>query len=147
MCFKDVLWKSYGCYKEMAGSPRDLQGGFKGASRVSKGSSRVFKRVLRQIKKHIKEVSRVFKEMGKCVSRKFTKKIRVFQKLFTEVLFCDFVVAWISSQLPEQMEGLFKKRQKFKHFLIVRGGGGNSYWEFSQSFSVLLVMPSPTQFD
>ena len=60
MCFKDVLWKSYGCYKEMAGSPRDLQGGFKGASRVSKGSSRVFKRVLRVFRGGSKGASRKF---------------------------------------------------------------------------------------
>ena len=32
---------------------------------------------------------------------------RVFQECFNEVLFCNFIVAWISSQLPEQKEGLF----------------------------------------
>ena len=30
----------------------------------------------------------------------------MFQECFNEVLFCDFVVAWISSQLPQQKEGL-----------------------------------------
>ena len=30
----------------------------------------------------------------------------VFQEWFNEVLFCNFVFAWISSQLPEQKEGL-----------------------------------------
>ena len=33
----------------------------------------------------------------------------VFQGSFKAVLFCDFVVTWISSQLPEQKEGLFIK--------------------------------------
>ena len=50
-----------------------------------------------------KEVSKRFKESVKCVSRKFHKK---FQESFNEVLFCNFVLAWISSQLPEQKEGL-----------------------------------------
>ena len=31
----------------------------------------------------------------------------MFQQSFNEVLFCNIVVAWISSQLPEQKEGLF----------------------------------------
>ena len=31
----------------------------------------------------------------------------MFQEYFKEVLFDKFVVAWISSQLPEQKEGLF----------------------------------------
>ena len=41
----------------------------------------------------------------------FKKKVsRVFQEYFNEVLFWNFVVAWISSQLqlPEQKEGLLK---------------------------------------
>ena len=37
------------------------------------------------------------------------KKIsKVFLECFNEVLFYDFVVAWISSQLPEQKEGFFQ---------------------------------------
>ena len=31
----------------------------------------------------------------------------MFQESFNKVLFCNFVVAWISSLLPEQKEGLF----------------------------------------
>ena len=31
----------------------------------------------------------------------------MFQEVFIEVLFCNFVVAWISSQLLRQKEGLF----------------------------------------
>ena len=55
-----------------------------------------------------KEVSRVFKESVKCVSRKFQVKFsRVFQECFNEVLLCNFVLAWISSQQPEQKEGFF----------------------------------------
>ena len=46
----------------------------------------------------------MFKESVKCV---FKKIPRVFQECFKEVLFCNFVVAWISSQLHEQREGLF----------------------------------------
>ena len=46
------------------------------------------------------------------VSRKFQIKVSmVFQECFNEVLFCDFVVARISSQLPEQKEGLFLQGQ------------------------------------
>ena len=55
-----------------------------------------------------KEVSRVFKESVNCVSRKFQENVsRVFQEGFKEVLFSNFVFACISSQLPEQKEGLF----------------------------------------
>ena len=53
------------------------------------------------------EVSRVFKESIKCVSRKFKYQVsRVFLEFFNEVFFCN-VLACISSQLPEQKEGLF----------------------------------------
>ena len=55
-----------------------------------------------QFQKLFKEVSRVF--CVKCVSRKF--------KYFNEVLFCNFFLTWISSQLPEQKEGLFFKKRK-----------------------------------
>ena len=34
-------------------------------------------------------------------------KLQVCLECVNEVLFYDFVVAWISSQLPEQKEGLF----------------------------------------
>ena len=56
----------------------------KGASRVSKRS---LKGVSSQFQRHFKEVS------------------SVFQECFNVVLLCNFV-AWISSQLPEQKEGL-----------------------------------------
>ena len=49
----------------------------------------------------------MFKESIRCVSKKVS---RVFHECFNEVLLCNFVVAWISLQLPEQKEGLFKKR-------------------------------------
>ena len=40
--------------------------------------------------------------------KKILKKVsREFQECFNEVLFYNFVLAWISSQLPEQKEGLF----------------------------------------
>ena len=39
--------------------------------------------------------------------KKISLKVsRVFQASFNEVLFCNFDVACISSQLPEQKEGL-----------------------------------------
>ena len=55
-----------------------------------------------------KEVSRVlFKESVNCVSRKFQEKVsRIFQEGFNEVLLSNFVLACISSQLPEEQEGL-----------------------------------------
>ena len=31
----------------------------------------------------------------------------MFQICFIEILFCNYVVAWHASQLPEQKEGLF----------------------------------------
>ena len=38
----------------------------------------------------------------------------MFQECINEVLFCDFVVAWISSQLPEQKEGLLESGRRFQ---------------------------------
>ena len=35
------------------------------------------------------------------------KKVKVFQECFNEVLFDKIFFTWISSQLPEQKEGLF----------------------------------------
>ena len=56
-----------------------------------------------------KTFSGSFKERFSVCSRKFEKKAsRVFQECFHEILFDKFVVAWISSQLPEQKEGLFQ---------------------------------------
>ena len=45
-----------------------------------------------------------------CFKKILQKVLRVFQKSFHEVLFLSLVVAWISLQLPEQMEGLFDQR-------------------------------------
>ena len=71
------------------------------------------KGVSRHFHSRYKEVSRVFKESVKCVLRNFKKKkvSRVFQECFNEVLFCNFVLALISSQLPEQKEGLFRSKK------------------------------------
>ena len=53
-------------------------------------------------------MSRVFKKYQECFKKISKKKVsKVFQECFNEVLFCDFVVARNSSQLPEQKEGLF----------------------------------------
>ena len=80
--FKEVLrvfQGSEGCSE----SPlRVTQGSFKVSERSSKGVSRQFQRF------------KGVKESVKRVSRKFHKK------------FCNFVVASMSSQLPEQKEGL-----------------------------------------
>ena len=54
-----------------------------------------------------------FEEIGpEMVWSGFTPKSQDFKgisRMFNEVLFCDFVVALISSQLPEQEEDLFGK--------------------------------------
>ena len=48
------------------------------------------------------------------------KKLQVFfQKVFNEVLFYNFDLACISSQLPEQKEGLFSKVNNQVHFINV----------------------------
>ena len=75
--------------------PKYLHGWFKGPSKLSKISlSLCFKGVLR------KDLLRKFQRCSKKVSR-------VFQEYFNGILYCDFVDAWISSQLPEQKKGLF----------------------------------------
>ena len=56
----------------------------------------------RELQGYLKEVSRVL-ESVKCVSKK------MIQECFNEVLFCDFVVAWILSQLPKQKDLFFIK--------------------------------------
>ena len=51
----------------------------------------------------------VFKESAKCVLRDFfIKSFKDVSRIFKWSFFCNFV-AWISSQLPEQMEGLFSR--------------------------------------
>ena len=54
----------------------------------------------------------------------FKKVSRGFQECFNEVLFRDFVVTRISSQLPEQKEGLFDYGLMADvYFLSARVGG------------------------
>ena len=65
---------------------RYLKKKFKGCF---KGVSRQFQRLLGKFQGNVEKVS------------------SVFQENFNKVLFCNFVLAWISSQLPEQKEGLF----------------------------------------
>ena len=50
-----------------------------------------------------------FKESVSVFQENLKKASKVLQEYFNEVLFDEFVVAWISSQLPEQKEGLFIK--------------------------------------
>ena len=79
------------------GISRQLQGYLK---KSSKGVSR-------QCQRCFKEVSWVYKESVKCASRKFQKKFQgSFKNVSIKFLFCNFVLARISSQLPEQKEGL-----------------------------------------
>ena len=79
-----------------------------------------------------------FKLSVKCVSRKFQLKVsRVFQKCFKEVFFCNFVLACISSQLPEQKEGLF-------YFF---GGVGDGVGGGEVFFSFSLVQPHSALFN
>ena len=71
-------------------------------------------RVLKVFEGSFKEVWRMFQRKCLCVSRKFEKKAsKVLQECFNEVLFDEFVVEWISSQLPEQKEGFFVIGQEF----------------------------------
>ena len=86
--FKGVPTKIEGCSQI---PPRELQ------VSVSKRSSKVFQVSFKAVSKTFKVVSRVF--CVNCVSRKY--------KYFNEALFCNFLLAWVSSQLPEQKEGLF----------------------------------------
>ena len=77
-----------------------VQGRLRGDLRVSKRSSKGVKRELRQVQRCFEEAS------------------RVFQEFFNEVLFDKFFVAWISSQLPEQKEGLFRQISAHRSFNI-----------------------------
>ena len=81
------------------------------------------------IQGHLKAVQSVLKGSLKAVSKKFggsfkesvcvfqenlkKKASKVLQECFNEVLFDEFVVEWISSQLPEQKEGFFVIGQEF----------------------------------
>ena len=63
----------------------------------------------RSEKRNFKEVLKVFQGNVKGVSKKFKRCFKKFSRVFQESLrvYCNFVVAWHSSQLPEQKEGLF----------------------------------------
>ena len=78
---------------------------FKGdSSRLSKRSSEGDKR---EFEGSFKDVLRNFKESVTVFQENLRKKTSIgFQVCFNEVFFDEFVVAWISSQLPEQKEGL-----------------------------------------
>ena len=78
-----------------------IQRSFKGVSWQFNDS---FKDVLRMFQGWLTKVFSVFQENFK----KHFKGVSVFQECFNKVLFCDFVVAWISLQLPEHKEGLLK---------------------------------------
>ena len=58
-------------------------------------------------------------------SRVLKKVSSVFQETFIEVLFCNFDVARISSQLPEQKEGLFDKIETELTKVLRRSGSKN----------------------
>ena len=99
--FKNVSRKFYGFSRKIEGcifkiDSREIQGYLKEVQRVFQGS---FKAVSKPFYGSIRGV--------KCVLRKFQKKVsRVFQECFNKIFF-NFVVARISSQVPEQKEGLF----------------------------------------
>ena len=103
-CLKEVKWVFEESFKVVS---RMFQGKFKGVPTKIEGCSQLPPRELHvsvskkfkgvssefqdSFKNLFKEVSRVFSV--NCVSRK--------SKYFNEVLFCNFVLAWISLQLPE----------------------------------------------
>ena len=53
---------------------------------------------------NLKNVSSVFQE-------NFKQSFKGALKMFDKVLFCNFIVAWISSQLPKKKEGLLLNRE------------------------------------
>ena len=77
----------------------------------------------------------MFKDNVKCVPRKFQIKFQEFSRMF-QWSFCNFIVAWISSQLPEQKEGLFTcERAQFSRsggwwvlWCVDVVGGGGGWW-------------------
>ena len=100
-CFQEVSWKIQECLKKISMAfQKNFQGCFK----------EVFQCVSRVFERSSKGIPWKFKICFKGVSRKFKgcskKDFRVLQGSFNEVLFCDCVLACISSQLPEQKEGL-----------------------------------------
>ena len=85
----------------MRDDPRDIQWRFKG---VQREFSDRFKDYLRKFQGYVK--------CQVCVQENFNEKFLVLQKCFNEVLFSNYVFTWISSQLPEQKEGLFFKSEQ-----------------------------------
>ena len=78
-----------------------FQGRLRGGLREPQGNLKISKGVLRKFQGCIKNVSCVF-------SRKLQIKFKeCFKNILMKFCFCSFVVAWISSQLLEQKEGLF----------------------------------------
>ena len=86
----------------LRGVLRDILGWFKGASRYLKEVQKLFlgcfKDVLGKFLWCLKNASSVFQ-------KSFIKSFKYVSRIFKWSFFCNFV-AWISSQLPEQKEGL-----------------------------------------
>ena len=103
--FKGVSRKFQGCFKEVS---RLFHESFRGVSRKFKAVSRNIEGclilVLSGFQVYMKEVQRVFQERFKVMYQENFKK--AFKGVLN-VLYCNFVVAWHLSQLPEQKEGLF----------------------------------------
>ena len=69
-------------------------------------------------------MSRIFQKSVKSVSRKFQKIVSsVLQECFKEVLFCNFVLACISSQLPKQKEGFLIELHNSGYLIYPWHGG------------------------
>ena len=94
--------------------------------------SRHFKKAFTVIQGCFKEDWRVLQWSFKWVSVVFQKKFnefcrevsKVFQGSFKAVLMCNFVVAWISSQLPKQKVGLFSSGGRLVSWSSYRAGEG-----------------------
>ena len=86
------------------GVVRNIEGCFNGVLSWFQVFMKEVQRVLEGSFKVLKEVSRKF-----CVVfRKFSRQLlREFKGYFIEILICNFAVALLSLQLPEQKEGLF----------------------------------------
>ena len=65
-----------------------------------------FTGIPREFQGYVKEFHRVFQGIFR-IEEISKRGWRVFQECFTEVLFCNFIFAWRSLQLPEQKGGLF----------------------------------------
>ena len=92
-----------GCFKELLGVIWET---IKGDSRELQGIEKKFKGVCRQVQRCFKEFQGHFKKESSVFQENFIKSFKGVSKIFKWSFFCNFV-AWISSQLPEQKEGLF----------------------------------------